>query len=117
MKKLFLLLLPALMFFSTPSVYAYHDYDSSCYYGQRDRFLFCPDCNRYHYANHPHFRQIYSTGDYYNRRAAYDGAHEEGAGQHVPTGSVARPYQHGVHHGYHYSQEEGWHSGSHYGHE
>lgn len=101
MKRFFLLLLAFLMFFSGPYLYADHGYNNGYYssgdYGQSYQFRFCPDCNRYHSRNHPHFR--------------------EGAGKHVPTGSVASPYQHGVHHGTHYSQEEGWHSGSHYGHE
>ncbi len=117
MKKLFLLLLPVLMFFSTPSLYAYHDYDSSGYYGHRDRFLFCPGCNRYHYRSHPHFQQIYSTGDYYHPRATHYGAHKDRAGQHVRTENVTNPYQHGVRHGNRYRSNEGQHSGSYYRHE
>lgn len=117
MKKLFLFLLPSLIFFSLPSLYADHGYYSSGYYAQRNQFWFCPGCNHYHYGHHRHFQHVYSTGDYYNPRAANYAAHENGAGEHVPTGSIASPYQHGVHHGYHYSPEEGWHSGSHYGHE
>lgn len=119
MNRLFLLLFPFLIFVSTSTLYAERNYYSgsysSGYYGQR--YEFCINCDRYHYRNHPHSRQVYSTGNYYSPRAAYYGEHEQGAGEHVPTGSVASPYQHGEHHGYHNSQEQGWHSGSHYGHE
>ena len=98
--------------FLSPMVFADHDeYEDSYYYG------YGPS-GYYAYDYHPYYNHgVYSTGYYYDPRAAYYGHYEEGAGVHVPTGSYASPYDHGVHHGYHYSEEEGWHSGLHYGHE
>ncbi|MBI1870970.1 MAG: hypothetical protein HYS07_07245 [Chlamydiae bacterium] len=90
-----------------PQLLAYHDdYYYDPYYDPYDY---------YYYPHHHH--GVYSTGSYFNPYAAYSGAHEYGGGEHVPTGSVASPYVHGLHHGYHYSPEQGWHLGTHEGHE
>lgn len=58
---------------------------------------------------------VYSTGYYFSPNQAYQGSYEEGYGVHVPTGTVSSPYYRGVHHGYHWSEREGWHRGTHYG--
>ena len=111
MKKLILALFVFNGVFLGSNAFADHDYDDHYYY--------------HHYRHggpygyyEPYYNHgVYSTGYYYDPRAAYHGSYEEGAGEHVPTGSYADPNYHGVHHGYHYSEEEGYHSGSHYGHE
>lgn len=50
----------------------------------------------------------------YNPVADYYGHHETGYGRHAE--GIASPYNHGTHHGYHYNPENGWHGGTHYGH-
>ena len=83
-----------------------------------DDYYYYDPYDNYYYDYNPYYNHgVYSTGYYFDPYEAYAGAHEYGAGRHVPTGSVASPYRHGVHHGYHWNSEEGWHSGSHYGHE
>ncbi len=94
--------------------YGPYEYHQNPYYHHNSYYRY----DSYYYDRNPYYNHgVYSTGSYFDPHAAYHGAQEEGVGEHVPTGSVANPYDHGVHHGYHWSDEEGWHNGTHYGHE